>query len=138
MLSEQKIVDTLHAMQYTSSTQDPGDTVAGEYYIANTLRKYADKRYKIASEAIKKTLHMTVAEVQENAIKNQSKHAMTDRLPNFICNVSANAPATRTDTDALRTSLIKQGVKREIIDKAFADAVKQSAPATSVEVLPVE
>ena len=38
MWTEQKIVDTLHSMQYTSNTQDPADGVAGEYFIANTLR----------------------------------------------------------------------------------------------------
>ena len=138
MWTEQKIVDTLHAMQYTSNTQDPADGVAGEYFIANTLRKYADKRYKKASEGIKDTLVATVQAVQRNAIVNQTKDAATVQLPNFVCNVSANAPAVRVDPDAVRNSLIKQGVDMTTINKAFADGAKQSAPATSVEVIPVE
>lgn len=136
--NEQRIVDALHNMQYESSAQDPLDGVAGEYFIANTLRKYADKRYKKASEKIKDQLINTVTAVQGNAIKNQTKDAATVQLPNFVCNVSANAPAVRVDADAVRNSLIKQGVDMTTINKAFADGAKQSAPATSVEVIPVE
>ena len=96
------------------------------------------KRYKKASEKIKDQLANTVAAVQGNAIKNQTKDAATVQLPNFVCNVSANAPAVRVDADAVRNSLIKQGVDMTTITKAFADGAKQSAPATSVEVIPVE
>jgi hypothetical protein len=137
--SEQQIVDILHKIQPdTTGSQDRVDLLGAEFFVANVLRKYADKRYKTIADVIKTQFGPVVSDLQEQANKNRAKrsHAMAGQF--VTVEISAASPVMRLDALAMYNHLLMRGVDRKMLDEALLDAQKGNAPAVSVNAIVVE
>ena len=130
-MNEADIIKKLDALRSSGKSQDPLDAIGGELFVATIIKRYGDKRYKNAVEHLTDFAPDKVRETKELATKREMKTEAFMKGAEYIVGISCNAPAERLDAKQFYNELIKLGVKKEIVDKAQAAAMKQSAPATS-------
>jgi len=120
-----------------ATVQDTVDQHAAEFLTASLLRTQAEKRY----EAIKRLVideHPThVAMVRNSAVEMMQKSTTNLVGVDWQLDFAANKPAVRTDIDELRTELVRQGVKVDVIDAAINKVSKKSMPALVISAKPV-
>jgi hypothetical protein len=116
-------------------SQDPLDMQAAELRVATIIAKIASARKEHATDTLKVQYADKVKIVQEFAKANMLKGADQLQGKHFTVIISANAPARRTDGEALYNELIKAGIDRTVLDAAYKKSIKLSAPATSLTVV---
>ncbi len=130
-----KAISAVDAVKNDKSSQDPRDDVAGEFYVAQILSKYATKRFETAKYKLNNEyLAETIDKQKLNASKNGMGSEQIFPGENYNITVKTNAPVQAIDATALTNSLVKQGVSQVIIDKALAEGKKTHSPATTVSV----
>ena len=133
-----KISKTLDAFKDTSTSQDPIDSVAGEYAIADAIASYANSRKDRAKKHLVATISKDIDATKTRAEKHLSKQSTTLQGAEKLVIISCNAPAQTIDVDVLCNYLVKRG----LVDVAKLNEAKEVAktyrsPATSFTIAQV-
>lgn len=137
MQMQAKISKTLDAFKDTSTSQDPIDSVAGEYAIADAIASYANSRKDRAKKHLVATISKDIDATKTRAEKHLSKQSTTLQGAEKLVIISCNAPAQKIDVDALCNALIKRGVSLDLINAAKEIARTYASPATSFTIAQV-
>jgi hypothetical protein len=111
------------------TTQDALDVAAAELMVAGLLRSASEKRYEAAKKTVVDAYDIEIAKLRNDAAENMVKSTKTIIGVDWTLTLNVNKPSIRVDADDLRTALVKQGVKAELIDKAMKSVEKKSTPA---------
>ena len=129
---EARCIQRIQDFLAPKTTQDSVDTQAAEFATANLLRIHAEKRYEASKKSIIDAYTVAVAKVRNDAAEHMIKSASTISGEDWSITLSANKPATKVDTDELRTELVKRGVKITTIDDAIKQVTKKNTPALTI------
>lgn len=119
-------------------SQDPLDPILHEYFVASLGYSIMEKRRKAILE------RMMVADTQEivqatiDSVKKTkiAQSATLFQTPHYVCNLTVRAPAARFDKTAAANELMKLGVSRDVIERAFEKASTHNQPAKVFAVSP--
>jgi hypothetical protein len=123
-----KIKNSFDALGRKNGTAFPAsennrEHYAVEYHIASELAKYADARKKTAaSEAVK--AGVLIDPIKEP--RNPGTNEVLFQGENVQVQLSVKNATTNYDIDAIRSSLVSQGVDTLVIDNAFIDGTRQN------------
>jgi hypothetical protein len=134
---EARVIQYITNFPAPTTTQDAVDRMAAELATAALMRTNAEKRYENIKRMVFDEFSAYINQVRDEASTHMQKSTHDVVGEEWQINLAANKPSLRVDTDELRTELIKQGVKVDIIDTAINKVSKKATPATIISAKPV-
>lgn len=135
---EVRAIQCISQFHAPKTTQDAVDQLAAEFLTANLLRSHADKRYEAAKRSIINSHEDKINDVRTRASESMMKSTTMLYGEDWILTLNANRPATKVDSDELRTELVRMGISVDTIDEAIEKVTKKATPALTINVTRAE
>ena len=135
---EVRAIQCIAGFAAPKTTQDSVDQMCAEFATAYVLRSQAEKRYDAIRTEVVDLYDKDIADLRKEASNGMKKVVNVISGEDWNLKLSVNKPAMSCNVDELRTELVKQGVKIDIIDEAIKEVRKKATPALIITATPAE